>query len=84
MASGVPVVSTAVSGIPELIDSGRDGLLVGPHDPGMLAGALGRLLTNAELRERLARAARSKIETQFAIDRSSRQLLALFRRGREG
>src|SRR5207248_1686818 len=43
MVSGVPVISTAVSGIPELIDSGHDGLLVAPHDPGMLAGALGLL-----------------------------------------
>jgi glycosyltransferase involved in cell wall biosynthesis len=84
MASGVPVVSTAVSGIPELIDSSHDGLLVGSHDPGMLADALGVLLADAALRERLARAARSKIEAGFAIDRSSRQLLALFRRGREG
>jgi glycosyltransferase involved in cell wall biosynthesis len=84
MASGVPVVSTAVSGIPELIDSGHDGLLVGPHDPGMLADALGLLLADAELRERLARAARSKIEADFAIDRSSQQLLTLFRHGREG
>jgi glycosyltransferase involved in cell wall biosynthesis len=83
MVSGVPVISTAVSGIPELIDSGHDGLLVAPHDPGMLADALGLLLADAELRERLARAARSKIEASFAIDRSSRQLLALFRHGRE-
>jgi glycosyltransferase involved in cell wall biosynthesis len=84
MASGVPVVSTAVSGIPELIDSGHNGLLVGPHNPGMLADALGLLLTDAELRARLARAARSKIEAGFAIDRSSQQLLALFCHGREG
>ena len=83
MASGVPVVSTAVSGIPELIDSGHDGLLVGPHDPGMLADALGLLLADAELRDRLAQAARHKIETEFAIDRSAQQLLALFCHGSE-
>jgi glycosyltransferase involved in cell wall biosynthesis len=84
MASGVPVVSTTVSGIPELIDSGHDGLLVAPHDPGMLADALGLLLADAELRDRLAQAARHKIETEFAIDRSAQQLLALFCHGSEG
>ena len=84
MASGIPVVSTAVSGIPELIDSGHDGLLVGPHDPGMLADALGLLLADAELRDRLAQVARRTIETQFAIDRSAQQLLALFCHGSEG
>jgi glycosyltransferase involved in cell wall biosynthesis len=84
MASGVPVVSTAVSGIPELIDAGHDGLLVGPHDPGRLADALGLLLADAELRDRLARAARSKIEADFAIERSSQQSLALFRQARAG
>jgi colanic acid/amylovoran biosynthesis glycosyltransferase len=83
MASGVPVVSTGVSGIPELIDSGHDGLLVAPHDPGMLADALGLLLADAELRDRLAQAARRTIETQFAIDRSAQQLLALYCHGSE-
>jgi glycosyltransferase involved in cell wall biosynthesis len=84
MASGVPVVSTAVSGIPELIDAGHDGLLVAPRDPGMLADALGLLLTDAQLRDRLAQAARNKIDTQFAIERSAQQLLTLFCHGRDG
>src|SRR5437667_4831805 len=78
MASGVPVVSTPVSGIPELIDSERDGLLVAPNSPSMLADALDRLLRDPELRDRLAGAARVKVEERFSIDRSSRQLLSLF------
>jgi len=81
MGSGVPVVSTPVSGIPELIESERDGLFVPPNSPTMLADALDRLLTQPELRERLARAARAKIEALFSIDRSSAQLLALFQQG---
>jgi glycosyltransferase involved in cell wall biosynthesis len=44
MASGVPVVSTTVSGIPELVQYGRDGLLVPPGNPAMLAEALDQLL----------------------------------------
>lgn len=84
MGSGIPVVSTPVSGIPELIESERDGLLVPPNNPAMLAEALGRLLTCPDLRELLARAARAKIEAHFSIDCSSAQLLAVFQGGGAG
>ena len=80
MASGVPVVSTPVSGIPEMIQSEVEGLLVPTNSPRELAGALDRLLNSPELRERLALAARSKIETYFSIERNSAQLLSLFER----
>ncbi len=78
MASGVPVVSTAVSGIPELIDAEHDGLLVPPNSPAMLADAIDRLLTCPELSERLVRAARTKIEASFSMDHGTSRLLALF------
>jgi colanic acid/amylovoran biosynthesis glycosyltransferase len=78
MASGVPVVSTSVSGIPEVIQSGHNGLLVAPHDPTMLAGALDLLLADADLRDRLAQAARRTIEASFAIERNSTELVTLF------
>jgi glycosyltransferase involved in cell wall biosynthesis len=78
MASGVPVISTPISGIPELIESGRDGLLVPPNDPAALAAAIEILLASRELCERLARAARAKIETSFSLDASAERLLALF------
>lgn len=78
MASGVPVVSTPISGIPEVIRSEVEGLLVPPNNPGKLADALDRLLDSPELRERLALAARSKIETCFSIERNSARFLSLF------
>ena len=78
MASGLPVVSTPVSGIPELIETGRDGLLVPEKNPVQLAGALDRLLENPQLRDGLALAARNKIQERFTIDRSCEQLMALF------
>ena len=81
MASGVPVVSTPVSGIPELIDDSCDGLLVPPNNPVRLADALDRLLVDAPLRDRLARAARDKIESHFVVEQSSGQLLELFHSG---
>ena len=80
MASGVPVVSSSVSGIPELIRSEAEGLLVPPNSPAKLADALDRLLNSPDLRQRLALAARAKIETCFSIERNSAQLLSLFQR----
>ncbi|HYY73148.1 MAG TPA: glycosyltransferase [Candidatus Bathyarchaeia archaeon] len=80
MASGVPVVSTPVSGIPEVIRSEAEGLLVPPNSPVALADAMDRLLGSPELRERLALAARAKIENCFSIERNSAQLLSLFQR----
>jgi len=81
MASGVPVVATRVSGIPELIDAECDGLLVEPNSPEKLADAIDRLLEHPELGEWLARAARSKIEAHFSVEDGAKQLLELFRRG---
>jgi glycosyltransferase involved in cell wall biosynthesis len=81
MASGTPVVSTFVSGIPELIESGSNGLLVPPNNPLLLADALGQLLNAPELREKLARAARAKMEERFSIEKSARELRALFQNG---
>lgn len=65
MALGVPVVSTTVSGIPELIRSGHNGLLVTPGDVDGLAQALGRLLGNPSETQSFAREARRTIETEF-------------------
>jgi glycosyltransferase involved in cell wall biosynthesis len=79
MASGVPVVSTPVSGIPELIESGVNGLLVSPRDARSLADAIERLLASRELSEGLARAARTKLESSFSLEASAEQLLTVFR-----
>jgi glycosyltransferase involved in cell wall biosynthesis len=81
MASGVPILSTPVSGIPELINSEEEGLLVPPNSPARLADALDRLLHSRELRARLALAARVKIESCFSLERSSEQLVSLFGQG---
>jgi glycosyltransferase involved in cell wall biosynthesis len=56
MASGVPIVSTNVGGIPDLVEDGRTALLVHPRDPGMMAAAALRLLADAEAAARLAHA----------------------------
>jgi glycosyltransferase involved in cell wall biosynthesis len=79
MASGVPVVSTPVSGIPELIASEVNGLLVPPHDPINLADAIERLLDSRELRDELALAARAKLESLFSLEASAEKLLSVLR-----
>ena len=78
MAMGVPVVSTAISGIPEMIDDGVHGLLVEPRDPQALANALRRVLTDAGLHRQLARAGRARICERFDSRRTTLALRDLF------
>jgi glycosyltransferase involved in cell wall biosynthesis len=63
MAVGVPVVSTHISGIPELIQDGTSGLLVDPYDARALANAIAVVLDDADLRHSLTDAARAVAET---------------------
>jgi glycosyltransferase involved in cell wall biosynthesis len=60
MAVGTPPVVTAVGGLPEVVTHGRDGLVVPPREPGLLASAITRLLEDKELRLRLSQAARKR------------------------
>ena len=65
MATGLPVVSTRVSGIPELIHNEETGLLVAPRDPVALAAAIGRLLADPPLRTQLGVRGRQLVEDRF-------------------
>ncbi len=78
MAMGVPVVSTRISGIPEMIDDEVHGLLVGPRDPVALAAALQRVLCDETLHQRLALAARRRICERFDSRRTTVALRDLF------
>ena len=80
MAMEVPVVSTRIAGVPELIDDGRTGLLVTPGHAGQLADALERLLADPALCRELGSAAREKIIREFNTESSAEQLHALFKR----
>jgi glycogen synthase len=66
MACGRPVVAAAAGGLPEMISSGTDGLLVAPGDAELLAEAIGGLLTDADARRRLGAAARETIMRRYA------------------
>lgn len=78
MATGKPVVSTRLAGVPEQIDDGKTGLLVTPGNERELADALAKLIDSAELRQRFGTAARERIETEFAVDRTVLALKAQF------
>jgi colanic acid/amylovoran biosynthesis glycosyltransferase len=67
MAAGTPCVATPVTGIPEVLEHERTGLLVAERDSAALAAALDRLLGDPGLRSRLAAAARARIEADFDV-----------------
>jgi glycosyltransferase involved in cell wall biosynthesis len=65
MASGLPVVTTAVGGIPDVVAEGETGFLVPTGDAAALQGALRRLLEDGELRRRQGTAGRRRAEALF-------------------
>lgn len=67
MAAGLPVVSTPVSGISELVEDGRSGLLVAQGSATDLAAALSSLLQDAATRRRLGEAARARVVERFDL-----------------
>jgi L-malate glycosyltransferase len=69
MASRLPVLATAVGGIPELVVHGETGLLVPPGDSVRLTEALAQLLSSAEQRTRMGLAGRKRIEDNFTLAR---------------
>ena len=93
MACGAAVVASSVGGIPEVVTDGETGVLVpleqqneSPFEPvnparfsADLASALNRVLGDAPLRERLVRAARKRVEREFAWPAIARQTVDLYR-----
>jgi glycosyltransferase involved in cell wall biosynthesis len=78
-ACGVPVVTTDLGGLPELVDPGRDGEVVAADDPEALASSLKGLLADPDRALELGRAARRKAERRFAPERHLGNLEALYR-----
>ena len=79
MACGLPVVSTRIVGIPDLVIDGETGLLVEPREAEALADALTRLLDDDALAERLAEAGRAHVLDEFDIATSLEPLIERFR-----
>ena len=78
MACGLPVVTTPVSGIPEIIKDGQNGTLVPPDDAEALANAIQRISSDRMLARNLGRAGRLTVLERFDGDKTAMELAALF------
>lgn len=80
MAMELPVVATAVGGIPEVVVEGETGHLIDPDHPDRLAPPTAALLTDAERRRRMGRAGRDRVESRFGMARMAREIEQIYRR----
>jgi glycosyltransferase involved in cell wall biosynthesis len=78
MATGLPVVGSRVSAIPEVVSDGSTGLLVEPGDPAALAAGIQRLLNDDELRRGLGEAGPAIVNERFTLDRMVEETLAVY------
>lgn len=79
MGAARPIVATSVGGNPDLIEDGREGLIVPPGDHVALAEAIARLLRDRELAVRLGAAARERRDREFTIEAMCGRVEALYR-----
>jgi glycosyltransferase involved in cell wall biosynthesis len=80
MGAALPVVSTRVAGIPEVVTDGETGLLVPPSDAPSLGAALARLAGSADERARLGRAGQAFVRPRFGIDGYVAAITGLYER----
>ncbi len=80
MAMGLPVVVTDISGIPELVENERTGLLVPPREPDKLAGSMLRMLTDGELRHRVIAAGKQRVVREFDNRQLIQELAGMYRK----
>jgi colanic acid/amylovoran biosynthesis glycosyltransferase len=77
MACALPVVSTRLAGVPEMVAEGETGLLVEEKQPQQLAGAIRTLLDDPELRRRFGQRGKAVADERFAVGVTARQLREL-------
>ena len=69
MAIGLPVISTNVGGMPEVVEDGITGLLVGPYAPEQIADAIKRYIAQPNMRNTCINRARERVETDYSFER---------------
>jgi len=79
MAANLPIVASAVGGVPEMVANDESSLLVPPNDPQSLAAAIANLLTDKILAQRLAANAAMRVDTQYAPENHVRSLVKIYR-----
>jgi glycosyltransferase involved in cell wall biosynthesis len=77
MATGLPVVSTRIGGIPEMVVENETGFLVQPEDPVTLAEAIEKVINDRSLGQRLGQAGYERAQRLFSIEKNVRELCAL-------
>jgi glycosyltransferase involved in cell wall biosynthesis len=78
MAAGLPVISTPLAGVPEMVETGVNGLLIPEHDPPALAAAIEYLIANPEQARRFGDRGREIAREKFSIETSAQALRAVF------
>jgi glycosyltransferase involved in cell wall biosynthesis len=78
MATGLPVISTDIGGIPEMLIQNETGFLVRPGDVAALAGAIERLLGDISVAREFGKNGRARASKLFSIEQSARELAELF------
>jgi glycosyltransferase involved in cell wall biosynthesis len=79
LASGLPVITTPMTGNPEVIEENSNGLLVPFNDAKALAEAMGKLMIDSDLYNRLRRNTRTSVESRFDLHETTKMLATLFR-----
>ena len=78
MACGLPVVSTSVGGIPELVTHGENGFLTAPGDVAGIEHHIATLLDAPKLRQQMGEAARRTVESGYDVNMAAEQLHEIF------
>lgn len=78
MSCGLPVVSTKIGGIPEIVEDGNTGILVNPKDSDALANAIDYLIKNDELARKMGKTGRDKVEQKFSWQQNAREIVQIY------
>ena len=84
MATGLPVVSTRIGGIPEMVIDNETGFLMRPDDPMALADAIEKVINDRSLGQKLGQAGHERAQKLFSIEKNVRDLCALLNAHRTG
>jgi glycosyltransferase involved in cell wall biosynthesis len=79
LASGTPLVTTPVGGIPDAVDHGVEGVLIEPREPEAIADSLQALTSDRALLRRMSAACLQKAKEQYSIERLVRQFTELYK-----